>query len=58
MTSTTLLMDRPAGMSKDHQSQEPGMARFAAWLRRHMESRGLSQRQVAAYADVAPTTVG
>ena len=55
MTAATLTMDRP--MPVEH-TEEPGMARFSAWLRHHMEARGLSQRQVAAYADVAPTTVG
>lgn len=36
----------------------PGLERFSRWLRTHMEARSLSQRQVAAFTDVAPTTVG
>lgn len=56
MVATTLVLDKPT-MPTDR-TEEPGMARFSAWLRHHMEARGLSQRTVAAYADVAPTTVG
>lgn len=31
--------------------------RFGAWLQRAIEARGLSGRQVAAYADVSPNTL-
>lgn len=56
--SAALTLERTGPGLMPRETPEPGLERFSAWLNQHMEARGLSQRAVAAYADVAPTTVG